>query len=295
MKKEIVRRVSKEYVCDDCIQVLEEKNGKCMTIVSKNGLEYHCKPGSLFYVNSYEKDNRRVLFPYNNISTYTEKNCFRKKEYINKIYNFDQTYIKICGKDIYEIHAVKDGDEALLVSKRVDFNDNFVVQKLVTREELETYVNKSNINFYDFENGVYQGISSGFKILSENEILELCISIFKKSKEIETNFCNKRNYKLIGYEIVNYDAYHEIMEKLIDRLTINDVVHILPPILSNYVTIDLDNNKNDIGCISKVDVTLIDKDKYKVIFTKVPVSSYSLARAKELEQKKSVKVKILKK
>lgn len=84
------------------------------------------------FINKYTEDERRSQFPYHNI---TQHHYNRYITVANQIYEFNKPYLEFRFGEIFESYVVKDGDDALLLTKLLDIKNP--EKNIVTRKQLE--------------------------------------------------------------------------------------------------------------------------------------------------------------
>ena len=178
MKKinEFVQKIKSHYVGNDCVQVMIPYQN-ALTIVSPDGMLYHHTPESRIYINKYLEDERRKQFPYSNIPTHYSRILFKKFAYTNQILDFDKPYIRIGNGFWLESYAVKDNNQALLVSS-IKQPTEYI--KHMTYDELLKFIGNSNNN--NKEEIYYVSLSGGIPI-NNQEVIPSKEEIHKYIKE----------------------------------------------------------------------------------------------------------------
>ena len=59
---EIVQRIKECYVASDCLQLMFRKNGDAITILDKEGIVYHKKDDSNFFVDKSSERRKNMYF-----------------------------------------------------------------------------------------------------------------------------------------------------------------------------------------------------------------------------------------
>ena len=183
MKKtnEFVQKIKNHYVGNDCVQVMIPYQN-ALTIVSPDGMLYHHTPESRIYVNKYLEDERRKQFPYSNIPTHYSRILFKKFAYTNQILDFDKPYIRIGDGFWLESYAVKDNNQALLVSSIKEPIEHI---KHMTYDELLKFIGSSNNNKEEI---YYVSLSGGIPINNQEVIPskeEIVITSISGNKEVK--------------------------------------------------------------------------------------------------------------
>lgn len=146
MTKE-VEKIAKHYVGDDCIQVAFPYDDT-LTLFDENGILFHYKPESSYYVNKYLDDERRSVFPYSNVPNYFLRNgLFKKTAYTRQILDFEKPYISVGSGFVTENFALKKDDCAFLIKNIMKFGYKMspdFVKRSLNYDELLDLVRKNN-------------------------------------------------------------------------------------------------------------------------------------------------------
>ena len=156
--KEIIQRLKKYYVGEDCCQTMIPFGEKA-TIISPYGIIFHLDDNDI--INSYLFDERRKQFPYNNIPIhYQDYNPYfdTNMGYVNELVEYNKPYIAITGGCVFETVALKDKDTALVISKLLyPYNNQCTADERVVmtdKEIIELIRNKKDEEvYYIYENG----------------------------------------------------------------------------------------------------------------------------------------------
>ena len=270
---EFVKRIKSHYVGDDCIQVMiTYPSNSAITILNKDGMLYHYKPNSTLFINKYISDKRKDNFPYSKIPNHKNMVGFKKYVYVNQLLDFNFVYIEIQNGFIIENYAVKDGEEALLVTKYILPNEE--TTKYMTRDEVLELIKNANGGIFVKDASYY----NSYHLPSEERVLEWY------KEQMMSRIKSKHHYDEREFE----DDLTEYLYKSVDRLTINDVpsdITIMKDLL--FVTID----NNEIKSIKEVSVKFMKENNYKVKCYDFPITIYSLGHVKKIEQISSVDAK----
>lgn len=156
-----VQRIESHYVGDDCIQIqIPYKNS--ITLLNQDGILFHSKQGSNFYINKYLEDERRKKFPYSNIPISYSRVGMKKTAYTNQLLEFEKPYIQIGDNYMFERFVVKDNNQALLVKSIMDVDE---YTKHMTYDELLKFIEKN-----DTDEQTYYVYLDGSIPLNENDI-----------------------------------------------------------------------------------------------------------------------------
>ena len=283
---EIVQRIKGCYVASDCLQFMFRKDGDAITILNKEGIVYHKKDNSNFFVDKSSERRKKYVFPYSKIPYFKVKNG----ECVSQILDFDKMYITISNGHIIENYALKDGKEALVASKVLTHVKEDT--KICSISEVKDLFHKNEGNIFALD-GSKRNLNS--EIIDEDLILNEHKNWLKANVMLELNVLENNNP--VRYIITDKygKLYHsdesiEIMRKICDdylnKLTIDDVDKKYN-ICSN--TIFVNNGNNDIESIKKVNVNFIGHDKYEVITYDYPLTKYTLEHLKQLEVTNLVK------
>lgn len=234
-------------------------------------MTYHYLPNSPFFINKYISDERKEQFPYSQTPTHNRIVRGKTKEYINQLFDFNRVYIEIADGMIKEDYVIKDGDEALLVTKYILPNQEST--RFGNREEVERLINSSNGGIYSQDGGYWQLLS-----LPSNE------SILDSYKE---HIIKKRKNELNYYDGNGTDKdLTEYFYKSVDKMTIEDVPEGIT-VVNDAILVSV--KKNEIESIKGITVKFYGADSYMVEFYDFPITIYSLNDMKQLEQTNSRK------
>lgn len=164
-----IDHISSHYVGNDCVQLMiGYKN--FMTMFNKGGIQYHKVPNSSYDINSYLSDDRKKMFPYNDIPLHYGRVGLFKYTYTNQILNFEESYITISDDTIIEIMAILDKDDAFVVRNVLPIRKKLI---RVTREQLEDLFSVKNENgemsFVMQGDGYLWGLDCCKNLMTEDE------------------------------------------------------------------------------------------------------------------------------
>lgn len=272
IKYEYIQRIQSHYVGSDCIQItIPHHLNNGITILNSDEMTYHYLPNSPFFINKYISDERKEQFPYSQTPTHNRIVRGKTKEYINQLFDFNRVYIEIADGMIKEDYVIKDGDEALLVTKYILPNQEST--RFGNREEVERLINSSNGGIYSQDGGYWQLLS-----LPSNE------SILDSYKE---HIIKKRKNELNYYDGNGTDKdLTEYFYKSVDKMTIEDVPEGIT-VVNDAILVSVE--KNEIESIKGITVKFYGADSYMVEFYDFPITIYSLNDMKQLEQTNSRK------
>ena len=123
-----VEKLEKQYVGDDCVQIMVPFIDNLSIIDEANNKTLFCHRKNGSYVNLYVKDERRHQFPYSNIPMHFGIYKLEKCIYVNQLLEFNKLYsinrqTEVVWYDM-EYHTerykeylkvIKHGEEALLI------------------------------------------------------------------------------------------------------------------------------------------------------------------------------------
>lgn len=270
---EFIQRIPSHYVGEDCIQIMIPHINDAITILNSDGMTYHYKPNSEFFVNKYISDERKEQFLYSQIPTHKDKKDGKKIEYINQLMDFNRVYIKISDGLIVERYVIKDGDEALLATKTIMPNKNNVI---MNRRELYDLFATANGGLYSFNGTKWE--SAG--IVSDEKVLEWYKKHLISIREQEERFRNGSN--------PTDKTLTEFIYRSIEKLTPADVP-LKPTLLDNMILVSI--GENEIKSIRSLIVKFESQDKYDVEIWDFPITIYSYEHMKYLEQTNLVETK----
>ena len=278
-QKQIIQKIEKHYVGEDCIQATLQYRDS-ITILDKNGILYHHLEGSHLNINKYISDNRRLLFPYNNIPTYYTRKGLIKYNNTKQLFNYEEPYIEVRDWQIIENFVIKDNDTAILIKTPLSSTKTI---KYMTRIELEKMFINTTSNQELFTMRVDNGaIIPAEKVpmlyKKEEEIVEILQEGLKSSI---TRYRQDALERKVG---IPYFCQMETacLEKMIENITIEDIPMDLALDNENVVIIKTDGH--DI-IIQKISVKFMSINNYQVTITDIPVTKYTLEQIKDIVTK----------
>ena len=260
---EFVQRIKKQYVGDDCVQVMIPHRNGGITILNCEGMQYHYKPNSTYFLNNYESDKRKEKFPYSNISSHKAIVRFKKYEFINQLLDYNKVYIDISDDLIKEFYAKKDGKEALVATKIIIPNEQ--PTKYMTRSELEDLIKSANLGIYCYDGSTY----IKYSIASDDELVNCYKKRLIEMRKNEEYF-NSSHGELTNFIVDN-----------IDNITIDNVPKGVVVIKDSIFVF---SDKNEINSIKSVYAEFVSKDNFMVRIFDYPITIYSLEHLRKLEQ-----------
>lgn len=270
---EVVMKINDCYVADDCVQIAYPYN-ECITILNTHGMLYHHKINSNFFVNEYLNDYRRTKFPFHNIPTFYAKNelgylnCFT-----NQIFSYNKPYIIIKGNKIIENYVVKDGAEALIISKQLPTYKNTSVK---TRKEVEEILEpatsiKSNVhNIYLNGSLPVEGI---FNIDDEETIIQFAKENLKENLTDLREYIKKYPSSNVGEYLNKNPLFLNFIEKNLNTENVKNM-DLNIPLLDDKMVITAKTNGNTIE-LEGLEITFVKNDKYIVDTYTIPVNQYT--------------------
>ena len=270
---EYAQRIKSYYVGDDCIQIMLPCSQGNLTFLSDKGIAYHSHNNNAnCYINRYLLDERRHHFPYSDIPIHTQYSQFQKYETVNQLIEFNKPYLLI-SNCLIEKYVVKDGDEAIFISKALTPSD-YKLSYLTNAEVRKLYHQPNTLIFY------YDGKRNedGF-FPTEDDI----VRYFKKQNQDTLTKLEEKIYYNGGSTHLD-QLLKESLQANIRNYTIDSVEHNL---LLDEDIVFVEYDKNGIKSIKTLKVTFLKSDLYKVETTEYPLAQYTLERAKSLEQTSS--------
>ena len=262
-----IERIKKEFVGSDCVQVSIPFNGT-MTLLNKDGVIFYNDKDNI--VNKYLSDDRRRRFVNSDVVIYSIRNGLLKRESFTKqILDFDKPYISIQNGEILERFVIKDNDEALLISKILNFERKTV--NMNYKQLLEMVFDNNNCDnvYYVYLDG---SIPNDNKIYpSENEIYDGIITQLREKMD---------NFKKYQKEIEHYSEvdrwFYDYVSKSIENIDLS-LVNFNFDVGKSLVIIRI---KDGIMKVFVVEATLINYDNFKVNVYNMSVNSYTLEQVK---------------
>lgn len=274
----IIRRVKSCYVQEDCIQYMTAYYN-ALTILSQEGIMYHGKENSSYYIHSYLEDERREQFPYSNIPKHYQKaNLFTKKCCCaNQIFEFEKPYIRIQDGCIIENFVVKDGKEALLMHNYMESKEHI---KHMTHDELLKLVEKKDPN----EQIYYVNLDGSIRLEeelypTEKEIYNHIQNLFQKNLKDFREHQQKSSDAVAGY-LKLHPYFLNYIEESIKHLDLSLINFDIDITLNNHATLLVIRVSGEDIMIQGIKVTFIKKDDFKVNIYDIPVNKYTLEQLK---------------
>lgn len=124
-EKTIIQRIEKDYVGDDCVQVMF-KHTDGMNIIKDRKITFSYLPHDLKnefgYINDYLHDDRRHLFPYSDTPVHREEvDLYLSYDCVNQLLDYNCMYLILRAdkknnleSEVY-CKAIKDGENAIIV------------------------------------------------------------------------------------------------------------------------------------------------------------------------------------
>lgn len=280
MKKqtEIVQKIERQYVGDDCVQIMIPYRN-AITILSQDGMLYHHKPGSDVYINKYLEDERRKQFPYSNIPThYSRVGMFKKMTYANQLLEFEKPYFRVGDGLFLESFAVKDNNSALLINSIMQPDKHI---EHMTYAELLQLVSKRDSDeqtFYVYLDG---------SINPDGE------ELFPTEERIYNYISNRLTKNLRDFEKEESDYNSSIGAYLRDnpwflRYIGNSLKDINFSSIDFNIRIGYDASllivriNKGVMTIQGIEVAFVKKDDYRVEIYDIPITKYSLEQLKHM-------------
>lgn len=272
MKKfdEMVEKMHSHYVADDYIQIMLAYHnylllfGNNDLMYFRNFIESHpsISEGSR---NVYLDDERKNNFPYSQIPEHIERVLlFRKLNFVNQILDFEKPYIRINDGFITKITAFKDGDEAIVHTKILNGKLCDEKTKIITREELETYLKTGSLEQLD-ENEY-----------EDTSIFDMNGKLYNPRLELEQKWIDEEKERLSRI-IDESDRYKESTKNELQR-AISTLDDISPFVLTPKIMIKFKQNGE-----VKIDafvVKYLERGKYEIALADLPVTMESLSMIK---------------
>lgn len=270
-KQEYVERINSSYVGDDCCQImLGHYPNEYLTIMDSTGVNLYCDEHGECIYNEYLYDVRRFEFPYANIPFHKSFNNMQKIIFTNQILDFDKIYLSFSNGIVTSKYAVKDGEEALLVTTLYQPEEKI---QLMSHEEVSEYIKSFDQSFINPSDGKL----SDYSFPSEEELLDRYKNHTRKLKK--------------GMRFPN-ENMSKILERAIDELTLEDIPRD-SVIFDGYYGVKTDGK--EITDVKMITISYNEEDLYKVETLEIPLQKYTLQdvnnilkfqQAKNLEEPK---------
>lgn len=274
-KYEYVQRIKSSQVGNDYVQIMMPHSHKSgISIITFEGMIYHYKPNSNYFINKYSSDKRVPQIPYSKIANYLKLINLKKSDYIKRIMDFNKVYITVSDGIVKEDYAIKDGNEALVATRYIIPQEEKTV--IMTREETENLIKKANGGVFSLRDG---SVYLNPLLYTEEQILEWYKERLIEKREHENRYND-------GDGISN--ELNEYFYKSIDKLTIDDIPENID-LMEDIILIEKENNK--IKSIKGVIVTFVESNKYKVTLYDFPLKDFTNDYIFNLENTSLVKTK----
>lgn len=276
---ELVTRLTPHCIGENCVQVMVPYKHS-LTHLNKDGILYHFIPDSYLHINKYIEDERRKQFPYFNIPTHREKLGYHILNYTNQIFNYDEPYISIGDGHIVESYVVKDGNSALMLTKKLNETDRI---SYMTRMELEKLFQKSS----DDEQLYTMNLGGGFyeedysiEIPSEETILSCAKTQLMKNLEEYKKSILPSDRSILPKPF--NESGVNLLENCINNMSVDCLLENTKFINDDIVVVRVKNKDISINVYS---IRFIKPENYKVSISDVPVTKYTLEQLKFLTPK----------
>ncbi len=276
-KYEYACNIRSHYVGDKCLQVMFPYK-KAINIVDEQGVMFHRKKDSHLTINKYLTDERKEKFPYSNIPEHKMITARGIIRYTNQLLEFNKPYIIITDGIILEEYAVKNNDDAILITKAIVPQKE---EKVLTLDELRelVYSDDSIEKKFSFEGGIYDNtplVPEEYKVI--NKVRDF---FFKNYTNINHNQlvsewgqCSIKGSNRLNDNLRNF---------LKDNYPLDDILNAyIPIILNNCIIVYKDDN--GINNVKAIESAMEDIGTYQTSIYNFPITHYSLDEAKSILQ-----------
>lgn len=252
MSNQELRRVSSDNVSRTCLKLMLEYRSKLL-LYGKGEILFHDEEG-YDLVNKSLTDKRRKSFKNRDFQIKDKKGLSSKKK-VSQIIDFDYPYFMMKDNSNSSILAVRDNNEALVISDILIPKDS--KKRYLTREELEDYLTKDNqlIKY----NGVW---TNSLEVPTEEEILELFKSFVIK--------------EYIDDQYDEEDKY--ILSSVVNNTTEEAITRGFTFMPEDFLVINGDKDMS----INYVTVKYEGKDWFRVESKGIPLNKYNLSKVREM-------------
>lgn len=269
-KDEIVYKLHKEFISDDCIQVSLGFEDNLM-VFNTNDLMYYKKleekkSNTQEYKNDYLVDARSMRFPYSSIPEHIERvSLIKKNIFANQILEYNKPYIVVGDRIINKITTFKDSDESYIHFQSLTDLKTNTRKIILNREELETYHKTGTLK--DIDNNTY----------SKRYIFRTNGGILTEQLKTETQLLNLVKDKVIE-DIREIDNLSDFTYLNVVR-AVNEMTDIAPLLFlfDQYMIKFTQDNKIVIDYFM---VKYLIKDKYELTISNIPVNVETLEMIK---------------
>lgn len=271
-----VKRIEKHYVGDDCVQYMINYKD-AITVISPEGILFHSKNDSDLYTNKYLEDGRKIQFPYSIIPVHYQKKGLTKITYVNQLFDFNKPYIKIFDGHIYEYFAIKDDNQALLISKKMDYEKHV---EYMTYDELLEFVmrNKSNNEktFYVYLDGSIPDNKENI-FPSEEKIYETIRILLNKNIKDFRKYKQNCPTSVVGQYLKDNPLFLDYYESSITNIDFSIMDFNIRIGYNDLLIIRINDNNIKIQCIN---VYFVRQNRFEVEIYDIPVNKYTLEQLK---------------
>lgn len=257
---EFIQRISKRRVGKDFVLVNESFISD-MNLVSSTGTifsgSYDLSENKKILENQFLFDKRKSQLK----KKYSPYKKIKDLHFTRQLLEFNKPYILFQDMYVYEQYAVKNKEEALLITERLS-NSSSCEEKVMESEELNIE------NFFDGKSGTYSIYSPYGKKL------DISKKLYPNEEEL------LEEYKIKCRKQISDDTYFAFLknkEAFIQSITIDD----LP--ICNLPNNDIWILRHESMELKRIDTFFDSKDHYKITIYSYPIKEYTL---EDLQQNK---------
>lgn len=232
------------------------------------------------YKNVYLTEPRKVRFPYSSIPEHKERiNLFDKWIFANHIIDYNEPYIQMSDQFLIKRVAYQENGQAFIYSDIL--NNQRIEEKsiIINIEQLQKCFNSEFLKNYD--DNTYNN-----KYIISNDGVILSNDLISEQFEQKLIFCEKTKLS----ELLDEFIYDDIRIKNTLLRAMNEMSDIEPlTIADNYYMVKLKDNGEIL--IDNFIVNYLEKNKYELIISKIPVNVETLEMIKsrlDLSRAKSI-------
>ena len=248
--KKIIQRIPAHYVEDDYFQIMLGYQ-HFMALLDNKSFKYADWP-NMELINTYIDDKRKDKFPYSNIPIHKQRILFQKYIMVNQILSFERQYLLFFFFFLKYYFALKDGNDALLISSTPKINADKHKEIFMTHNELAELLKFKERQF------ILDGDEwcNGLQLREQNELLEF----------YKINLLNR--LKSLNPDDILIDAIN-----MIDKIPESYVTSFTPCLL-------IHGSKNGELSFLKISFKTNDGYMYTVSIDEIELPKYSLLQAK---------------
>lgn len=267
LDQEIVQRIERQYVGEDCLQIMIPY-GISLNLISEDGIQFHHAPND-YLINHYNDDARRFQFPYSNIPMhYTKDIDGRKLTHVNQLLEFEQPYILIGDGVCREVFAIKNGEEALLVDSIMPFDEEI---KHMTYNGLIEYTSPKQDELVYYISLSGHAYKKNDFLPTEKEIMEYIRDMFSKNIADFEYEKNRQDSQPLGRYLREYPEFLNYIKATMKEIDFS-LIDFNTRVTNPFFIIRI---KEGTIRVEKVEPFFLKENAYKVATKKYYIKKYT--------------------